>query len=86
MSPLRRDLPADFRHHLDRRDSSAGDKGPGVTLRALLCGCALAVLIASGVPYGGMLIQGSRLGLSSVTPAAFSSEKNALQNRYIADE
>ena len=31
----------------------------------------MAALIAIGVPYGGMVMQGSRLGLSSATPAAF---------------
>ena len=31
----------------------------------------MCVLIAIGVPYGGLVIQGTRLGLSSATPAAF---------------
>ena len=72
MSPLRRQLPPDFRDHLDRRDSTPiGEGATGVTLRAVLCGCALSALIAIGVPYGSMLIQGTRMGLSSATPAAF---------------
>ena len=37
----------------------------------MLTGGLLAALIAVGVPYGGMVVQGSRLGLSSATPAAF---------------
>ncbi len=72
MSPLRRQLPTDFRAHLERRDIIAsGDDTASVTLRAILCGCALSALIAIGVPYGSMLIQGTRMGLSSATPAAF---------------
>ena len=72
MSPLRRILPTNFREHLDRRDIIAsGDDTASVTLRAILCGCALSALIAIGVPYGSMLIQGTRMGLSSATPAAF---------------
>ena len=72
MSPLRRILPTDFREHLDRRDIiTNGDDTASVTLRAILCGCALSALIAIGVPYGSMLIQGTRMGLSSATPAAF---------------
>ena len=51
-----------------RRDQTTGR---GATGRALLTGGLLAALIAVGVPYGGMVIQGSRLGLSSATPAAF---------------
>ena len=72
MSPLRRQLPSDFREHLDRRDIIAsGDDTASVTMRTILCGCALSALIAIGVPYGSMLIQGTRMGLSSATPAAF---------------
>lgn len=43
----------------------------GITRRALITGALLSLVIAVGVPYGGMIIQGSRLGLSSSTPAAF---------------
>jgi hypothetical protein len=71
VSPLQRDLPDDYRRHLERRDHTAGDHASGVTLRAILIGCGLAALIAIGVPYGSMVIQGSRLGLSSATSAAF---------------
>ena len=42
-----------------------------VTLRGFLVGCLMSVVIAIGIPYGSMVIQGSRLGLSSCTPAAF---------------
>jgi hypothetical protein len=42
-----------------------------VTLRGFLVGCLMCVLIAVGIPYGSMVIQGTRLGLSSCTPAAF---------------
>ncbi len=70
MSPLRRELPTDFRGHLDR--TVTGDNASsGVTMRAIICGCGLAGFIAVGVPYGSMVIQGTRMGLSSVTPAAF---------------
>lgn len=42
-----------------------------LTVRGLLVGSALSLVIAIGIPYGSMVIQGSRLGLSSATPAAF---------------
>ena len=42
-----------------------------VTLRGFLVGCLMCVVIAIGIPYGSMVIQGTRLGLSSCTPAAF---------------
>ena len=32
---------------------------------------ALVVLIAGATPYNEMMVRGSRLGLSSLTPAAF---------------
>ena len=64
---LRR-VPAAYRRRVVRRDQTTGR---GATGRALLTGGLLAALIAVGVPYGGMVIQGSRLGLSSATPAAF---------------
>ena len=64
---LRR-IPAVYRLRVVRRDQTSGR---GATGRALLTGGLLAALIAIGVPYGGMVIQGSRLGLSSATPAAF---------------
>ena len=64
---LRR-IPASYRQREGRRDPATGRS---VTGRALLTGCFLAALIAVGVPYGSMVVQGSRLGLSSATPAAF---------------
>ena len=51
-------------------DSS--DKAPAaITGRSILVGAALSLIIAVGIPYGSMVVQGSRLGLSSATPAAF---------------
>ena len=44
---------------------------PVIRLRAMLTGLLLCVLIACGLPYGEFVIQGTRLGLSSSTPAAF---------------
>jgi len=43
----------------------------GITLRSFVLGCLMCVLIATGIPYGSMVVQGTRLGLSSCTPAAF---------------
>lgn len=43
----------------------------GITLRSFAVGCLMSALIAVGIPYGSMVIQGTRLGLSSCTPAAF---------------
>ena len=63
-----RQIPAAYRRRVVRRDQTTGR---GATGRALLTGGLLAALIAIGVPYGGMVMQGSRLGLSSATPAAF---------------
>ena len=63
-----RQVPAVYRQRVGRRDRTAGR---GATGRALLTGGFLAALIAVGVPYGSMVVQGSRLGLSSATPAAF---------------
>ena len=42
-----------------------------IRLRAMLAGMLLCGLIAAGLPYGEFVIQGTRLGLSSSTPAAF---------------
>ena len=42
-----------------------------ITARGFIVGSILSLLIAIGIPYGSMVIQGSRLGLSSATPAAF---------------
>ena len=42
-----------------------------ISARGFLVGSVLSLIIAIGIPYGSMVIQGSRLGLSSATPAAF---------------
>lgn len=42
-----------------------------VTPRAFLMGIVLCILIAVAIPYGSMIVQGTRMGLSSCTPAAF---------------
>ena len=42
-----------------------------ITPRGFVVGCLMAAIIAVAVPYGGMVIKGSRLGLSACTPAAF---------------
>lgn len=68
---MRRILPPEYRAHLDRRGDTGAGPGPAVTLRSIVIGLAFCVLIAVCVPYGSMLIRGSRLGLSSATPAAF---------------
>ncbi|NKB69129.1 MAG: hypothetical protein GKR89_18830 [Candidatus Latescibacteria bacterium] len=43
----------------------------GIRLPALLAGLCLCGVIAVGLPYGEFVVQGTRLGLSSSTPAAF---------------
>ena len=43
----------------------------GVRPRAMATGVLLCAVIAVGLPYGEFVIQGTRLGLSSSTPAAF---------------
>jgi hypothetical protein len=70
---LNKEIPEEYRHYLEKRASSSQEAGrhTAITLRSLLVGCLLCALIAVGVPYGGMIIQGTRLGLSSSTPAAF---------------
>jgi len=42
-----------------------------VTARALIVGALMSVVLAVGLPYGGVVVKGSRLGLSTATPAAF---------------
>ena len=71
MNPLSRGLPDAYRRHLSRRKATGTNNAPGVSARAILLGGMLSALIAVGIPYGSMVIQGSRLGLSSATPAAF---------------
>ena len=58
------------------RDQLQGDRptallAGGCSARALVLGAVLCALIALGVPYGGLVVQGTRLGLSSLAPAAF---------------
>jgi succinate dehydrogenase hydrophobic anchor subunit len=43
----------------------------GIRFGAMLVGMLLCLLISMGLPYGEFVIQGTRLGLSSSTPAAF---------------
>ena len=49
------------------------DPQPSLAIRlpAMLTGLGLCALIAVGLPYGEFVIKGTRLGLSSSTPAAF---------------
>ena len=61
---------------LSKRSSAAStgaSRSPtsGVTLRAFVTGALLSAVVAVGIPYGSMVVQGTRLGLSSSTPAAF---------------
>ena len=56
--------------------SSSADPGEisapsGVTIRSILIGCVLCVVIAIGAPYGRQLIQGTSMALTSATPIAF---------------
>lgn len=44
---------------------------PAIRLPAMLTGLGLCALISVGLPYGEFVIKGTRLGLSSSTPAAF---------------
>ena len=44
---------------------------PPIRLPAMLTGLGLCALISVGLPYGEFVIKGTRLGLSSSTPAAF---------------
>ena len=53
------------------RPVSPSHQASAITLRGILVGCLMCVVIAIGIPYASMVIQGTRLGLSSCTPAAF---------------
>ena len=44
---------------------------PIIRLPAMLTGLGLCALISVGLPYGEFVVKGTRLGLSSSTPAAF---------------
>ena len=46
-------------------------QGRSVTYRGIFVGAVMCAIIAVGIPYGSMVVQGTRLGLSSCTPAAF---------------
>ncbi len=49
----------------------ASQPAPPIRLPAMLTGLGLCALISVGLPYGEFVIKGTRLGLSSSTPAAF---------------
>jgi len=69
---VKRQLPPEYRDHVEgRRQQGATESGSAVTLRSLAVGLVCCLVIAVGVPYGSLLIRGTRLGLSSSTPAAF---------------
>ena len=48
-----------------------GAPSEGIRWRAMALGMVLCALIAVGLPYGEFVVKGTRLGLSSSTPAAF---------------
>lgn len=54
----------------ENHQKTAKNSSP-IRLRAMLAGCLCCSLIAVGLPFAEFVIQGSRLGLSSSTPAAF---------------
>lgn len=51
--------------------SPTSQPAPAIRLPAMLTGLGLCALISVGLPYGEFVIKGTRLGLSSSTPAAF---------------
>ena len=51
--------------------SPTSQPAPTIRLPAMLTGLGLCALISVGLPYGEFVIKGTRLGLSSSTPAAF---------------
>ena len=50
---------------------SAVESSSPIRLHAIVVGVVLCCLISVGIPYGEFVIKGTRLGLSSSTPAAF---------------
>ena len=50
---------------------AAAEADTYISWRSLLVGAFMCLVIAVGIPYGSMVVQGTRLGLSSCTPAAF---------------
>ena len=69
---MKKIIPSVFKEGLEKRQmiQEAGPGEGGITWRGVMVGALMCVLIAIGLPYGGMMIQGTRLGLSSATPAA----------------
>ncbi len=68
---MKRRLPPDYRDYVERRQDLPSGSGSAVTFRSLGVGLVCCLVIAVGAPYGSLLIRGTRLGLSSSTPAAF---------------
>ena len=70
---MKKEIPQEYYGFIKARDAAReGDPyQSAITLRGILVGSAMCLVIAIGVPYGGMVIRGTRLGLSSLTPAAF---------------
>ena len=71
---MKKEIPAAIGRFLAQRtESPLHNRQPGsnITLRGIAVGALLSGAIAVGVPYGGLVIQGTRLGLSACTPAAF---------------
>ena len=52
-------------------DTDLALQGRSVTYRGIFVGAVMCAIMAVGIPYGSMVVQGTRLGLSSCTPAAF---------------
>ena len=70
---MKKVIPQEYHSHLKERNvgQEGGERQSVITTRGVMVGCIMCVIIAIGVPYGGMVIRGTRLGLSSATPAAF---------------
>ncbi|NKB69116.1 MAG: hypothetical protein GKR89_18765 [Candidatus Latescibacteria bacterium] len=71
---MKKEIPTPFRRLLAQRAESSlqgRQSDAQITLRGIAVGALLSAIIAVGVPYGGLVIQGTRLGLSACTPAAF---------------
>lgn len=67
---MKRSVPDAYAGYLSGADGSSLATSP-VSLRSVVIGLLLCIVIAVGLPYGSLLIRGTRLGLSSSTPAAF---------------
>ena len=70
---MKKEVPAEYQQYLETQSPSASNEPSSarIRLRAMLVGMLLCGLIAAGLPYGEFVIRGTRLGLSSSTPAAF---------------